>query len=430
TRGAVRHRAHAHARPTPDPLGRGRPGAPGPAPARGPDRADASAQARDVLESLVYALLESGRLDRALALTETFPADGPGALDDARAAALRTRLAWAAVSAARTADAAAQVALVRDLLQRFDGTAHTPALDVVESRLVLGGATGDPAADDRTAEAERLARRAARRAEQHGQPVIACQAWQLLAVLERRHGFDRADLCLERILSIATRHALPIWRVDALLRLGVNAFMRDGSSSRLEQAHRAARELAAPDLVSSAEATLAMQAVLRGDYPAARELTGRCLESTARRRNVDQHQFALLTRAAAAAHQGRRAEMERDLAEFERWDDGAQSLQRPLVHGNCRAICALLEEERDLAARELDSALRWEEQNPTVFYLNGRFGLRLLLRAMDGTADPADHAAGAADHAAALAWNRQFERLAHAVHLGRAGRGAEAAEAV
>ncbi|MFI9275584.1 ATP-binding protein [Kitasatospora sp. NPDC052896] len=385
------------------------------------DPADPShaAERTAVLESLVHALAESGRLDRALALGGSLPISSPGALDDARSAALHTRLAWAAVFAGRLAEAAAQAALVRGLLGRFDGSAHTPAVDIVEAHLILGG--HGAVQGDRRAEAERLARYAAERAEQAGLPEVACQAWQLLALLERRHGFDRADACLERIRALASRHRLPTWRVDALIRLGGNEFIRSGSSAGIERAHRAALDLGSLGLMHATEAAMAAQAVQRGEYQQAHDLTERCREATARLGSVETHQFVLVTRAALAAHQGRRREMEQELAEFRRWD-GDESLHPPLVHGNCQAICALLEENHDRALVELDNAWRWEEQNPTVFYLNGRYGLRPLLRALAGLSGPEELASITAEHAAGLRWNRQFERLAHAVHEGRAGR--------
>ncbi|MFJ5229468.1 helix-turn-helix transcriptional regulator [Kitasatospora sp. NPDC088391] len=403
----------------------------------------------EVRERLVHALADSGRFDQARALAATLPLGGPAALGEDRSAALHLRLARAAVAAGRPADAAEQAALVRTLLTRLDSPGHACALAVVEANLVLAGVAdpddpddpapdgpNDPAPDApggdsaaRTAAAERLARHAAARAEAAGLPEVACQAWQLLSLLERRHGFDRADACLRRLLDLAVRHGLPGWQVDARLRLGVNEFMRAGESVQLERAHRAALDLGALDLVRTAEATLAMHAVLRGDYARARELADRGLAESARLRNVDHHQFLLLTRAAVAAHQGRRVEMAEVLAEFDRWD-GAGSLQLPLAHGNCRAVCALLEEDRELALAEFDRARRWEARHPTVFYLNGAYGLHPLLRALTGADSPERHAETAAEHAAGLAWNRQFERLAHAVHLGRAGRAAEAGAAV
>ncbi|MFF0387820.1 helix-turn-helix transcriptional regulator [Kitasatospora sp. NPDC004615] len=390
----------------------------------------ATAAASGIREQLAHALADSGRFDQARELARTLPLGGPAALGDDRTAALHLRLARAAVTAGRLADAAEQAALVRTLLGPAAGSERTCALEVVEAHLALAGVDG-PTGDGetRTAVAERLARRAAERAEAAGLPEVACQAWQLLALLERRNGFDRADACLRRLLELAARHRLPGWQVDAQLRLGVNEFMQVGESVQLERAHRAALDLGALDLVRSAEATLAMHAVLRGDYARARALTDQGLEASARLRNVDHHQFLLLTRAMVAAHQGRRAEMAEVLAEFDRWD-GAESLQLPLAHGNCRAVCALLEEDRALALAEFDRARRWEARHPSVFYLNGAHGLHPLLRALAGTETAEEHARTAADHAAALAWNRQFERLARAVHLGRAGQAGPAAEAV
>ncbi|MCW5252482.1 helix-turn-helix transcriptional regulator [Streptomyces sp. SHP 1-2] len=397
-----------------------------------------------VVEQLLYTLMESGRLDRALALVDTLPVTGPGALDTARAAALRARLAWATVTAARYADAAAQAHHARRLFARL-GDGPAPAVDVVEAHLALAdtgpsgepgaggagtdaGAAGTEAGADRADRAERLARRAAEEAERTGLPEVACQAWQLLAMLERRHGFDRADACLERGLALATEHGLTTLQIDALLRLGSNDFMRGGSSALLERAHRAAVDHGALVLMHNAEASLAMQAVLTGRYAAARELADRCVLATARLRNTDNHQFVLLTRATLAAHRGNRREMERELAEFRRWD-GDTSLQLPVLFGS-RAVCALLEEDHEQALRELDQSLVWEKRHPSVFYLNGRYGLRPLLRALTGRADPAEHAAVAAHPAAALPWNRQFERFALAVHEGRAGHALRAGGAV
>ncbi|NEE35215.1 hypothetical protein G3M53_58570, partial [Streptomyces sp. SID7982] len=83
--------------------------------------------------------------------------------------------------------------------------------------------TGRPPRDP--VETEQAVQKAAETAEAEGLPVVACQAWQLLALLRREEGFDAADAALERMLSISTEHALPVWRVEALVRLGANAFM-------------------------------------------------------------------------------------------------------------------------------------------------------------------------------------------------------------
>lgn len=174
---------------------------------------------------------------------------------------------------------------------------------------------------------------------------------------------------------------------------------------------------------------MASQAVFRGEYATARALTDRCAGATARLRHVDNHQYVLLTRAALAAHQGRRREMEQELAEFYRWD-GNRSLKMPLVFGHCRAMCSLLEEDRVQALVELDNARAWEDENPTVFYFNGRYGLGPLLQVLTRRTTEAEHELVLADPGTGLLWNRQFERLAYAVHQGRAGRGEAAMRAV
>ncbi len=380
----------------------------------GPDHVE---QRTPVVERLVFALVETGRLDRALMLADTLPETGPGALDAPGGAALHSRLAWAAVTAARYDDATARMHTVRSLLGRFDGAALRPAVDVVEAHLVLA----DPATEaaDRVARAERLARQATEQAEQAGLPEVACQAWQLLALLERRHGFDAANACLERALALATEHHLPTWRIGLLLRLGTNDFMRSGSSELLERAHRAALGRGALVQMHNAEATLAMQAVLRADFARAQELTDRCGPATARLRNADVHRFVLLTRAMLGAHQGNKRAMDRALADFRR-GGGEESLHVPVMFGS-RAVCALLQEDRQRALAEFQRALEWELRHPSVFYLNGLHGLRPLLRALSGDADRAEHDAVATDPAASLRWNLQFERLGLAVHEGRAG---------
>ncbi|MFJ6247471.1 MULTISPECIES: AAA family ATPase [unclassified Streptomyces] len=374
----------------------------------------------DVIESLVYALAEAGQLDRVFALAESLPDAGAGALDIERRVALHTRLAWVAVIAERAADTLAQIAAARAQLDGSGDPRQTAALAVVEAHLALlpghGGAT---------AETERLAREAAEIAEREKLPVVACQAWQLLALLARERGFDDADACLERMLSVAEAHSLPVWRVEALLRLGGNAFMRTGDARRMREARDAARELGALVLAQQAEGMLAMDALLRADFTAAREIIDRCLEPSARMHNLSSHRYLLLVAATLAAHQGRRRQMERELLRFERADESASFLT-PVAYGLCRAFCALLEENGTQALAELATAAAWEDRHPNVFYLSGRHGLGPLLAVLKGSADRSAYTTALAAPASALAWNRQFLLLADAVLLGREGRGAEA----
>lgn len=391
--------------------------------------ADCDARA-EVLESLVYALAEAGQLDRAFELADALAPAGAGTPGRDRRVALHTRLAWGAVLGGRWADAAAQVAAARRLLGPEAGPEHTVAVDVVEAHLMVEGQGECRDEGPRRAErAAQIALRAVWIAERLPAPVVACQGLQLLAMLARHRSFDEADAYLNRMLAVAEGHGLPIWRVHALLRLGINRAMRSGDVRGLEQALRDARAVGAIALAYTAESSMALEAVLRADYDTADAISARCAAATARLRYIDDHQYNLLIRAMLAAHRGDRSTMERQLAEFRSWG-GEQSLHMPLQYGLCRAFCALLEEQPALALAELDQARAWEERNPNVYYLAGRYGLRLFLDVLHGRADRSDYELIADSPGAGLRWNQQFLLLADAVLLGRAGRPDDATAAV
>ncbi|MDH6118560.1 DNA-binding CsgD family transcriptional regulator [Kitasatospora sp. GAS204A] len=380
-----------------------------------------------VTESLIDALAEAGQLGQALTLVTALPPAGAASLGVGRRLALHTRLAWCAVTAERPQEAAAQVAAARALLDDGAAPEQRAPLAAVESHLALLPGPGDPQA--RQADAERLARQAAQVAQRVPLPVVACQAWQLLALLAREQGFDHADSYLIRMLEVAETHGLGSWRVEALLRLGMNECMRTGEPHRLDQARQASLQLGSVRVTQSAEGALAMNAVLRGEPQAAREIIDRCLGATARLGNLATHRYLLLTAATLAAHQGRRREMERELLAFSQIG-GEDFFLMPVLLGLCRAICALLEEDRPLATAELAAARDWERRNPNVYYLAGQHGLHPLLEVLAGEAGWDRYQEVEAGPAAPLTWNGQFLLLARAVLLGRDGRGEEAEQAV
>jgi DNA-binding CsgD family transcriptional regulator len=375
----------------------------------------------DVSESLVYALAEAGQLDRAFGLAQTLAQMGERLSGHGRVA-LYTRLAWGAVLAGRWADAATHLATARALLGPDPPRETKAAADIVEAHLIMEGrGQRDGEGPGRAARAEQLALSAVEVAESHPLPVVACQAWQLLAMLARTRSFEEADACLTRMLAVAQTHGLPIWRVHAMLRLGINQAMRTGDLTGLDLALDSARSIGAIAIAYTAESSIAMEMVLRAEYLVADEITARCVEATTRLKYIDDCRYIRMTRATLAAHQADRTGMERELAEFRRWD-GEQSLQMPVVFGLCRAFCALLEEDRTLACIELDRARTCEAANPSVFYLAGRYGLELLLNVLHGDAGEREYADVAAQSGADLRWNRQFLCLAAAVLHARAGR--------
>ncbi|MFE7462774.1 AAA family ATPase [Streptomyces sp. NPDC057499] len=375
---------------------------------------------RGITESLAVAHAEAGELDTALALTAELPPVPPRSDAAEQRGEAHIRIAWAAVMAERVAEAAGQIRTARSML----GTAVRPelaaALDVVEGHLALlpGGA-----GDGRQERAQEAARRAAAVAEERSLPVVACQAWQLLALLARERGFDEADACLERMLAVSEQHALPVWRVEALVRLGANTFMRTGDPARLETARTAAQSLGALVPTQTVDGLLAMNAVLRGEWDGAHAIIERSVAASARVRNLGAHRYLLLASAALAAHRGRRRDLDRAMVRFRR-AGGEESLLVPLQLGLCRAFAALLEEDGEGALEALDASLAWEREHPSFFYLSGRYGLRPLLRIIGGRGGLGGRAelnAILASPGADLAWNQLFLRLAEGVLQGRAG---------
>ncbi|MFD7426216.1 helix-turn-helix transcriptional regulator [Streptomyces sp. NPDC059818] len=381
---------------------------------------------RGVTEALAVARAEAGELDTALALAAELPPVPPRSEAAEQRGETHVRIAWAAVMAERADEAADQIRTARSLL----GTAVRPgqeaALDVVEGHLaLLPGQV--PRVQQRSA--QDAARRAAAVAEEHHLPVVACQAWQLLALLSRERGFDEADACLERMLAVSEQHALPVWRVEALVRLGANTFMRTGDPARLETARTAALSLGALVPTQTVDGLLAMNAVMRGAWDGAHEIIERSVAASARVRNLGAHRYLLLASAALAAHRGRRRELDRALVRFRR-AGGEESLLVPLQLGLCRAFAALLEEDRGRALADLDDSLAWEREHPSFFYLSGRYGLRPLLRVLDGQDGRAELSAALGSPGADLAWNQLFLRLAEGVLHGREGDSAAAARSV
>jgi ATP/maltotriose-dependent transcriptional regulator MalT len=178
-----------------------------------------------------------------------------------------------------------------------------------------------------------------------------------------------------------------------------------------------------------AEASIALQAILRGDFAEAGALIDQVLTSTTRLRLLETIRYTLVLRAIMFAHQGRRRDMEATLADLRQWE-GDHPQHTPRVHGLARAWCLLLEENRPQARYELELALAAEEQSPTIFQLTGRYGLHLLLRVLDGTAGQAEYDALTAVPVSRLRWDRQFALFARAVLAGRSGQKAEATAAV
>jgi ATP/maltotriose-dependent transcriptional regulator MalT len=383
--------------------------------------AEADAEVRaDVVESLLYALAEAGEFDRALEYVNSVDGLGGSRLDGRRRAALHTRLAWAATIAGRWSDGLAEVRAARESLGPDAPEELIAPVDAVAAYQAI-----EQPGRDRLEIAEELARRAAAVADRVPLPVVACQAWQLIGTVARGRDLAEATECFEKVRALADTYDMPMWHTHALVRLGGNDALADGDTKRLEQAAQEAVRAGSLPASCGAEAIIALQTVLRGDFRLGAEQIDRCWVTAERLRLVDIAHYLLLTRAVLAAHQGKRRELNRALAEFRQWD-GDQTRHQSLVVGLSLTFCALLEEDRPRAREELDRVIAWELDNPTIFYLAGRHGLHLLLTALGGEADWSEYQAVTAAGASQMRWNRHFTLLARAVLAGRSRRPAEA----
>ncbi|WP_329110656.1 AAA family ATPase [Micromonospora sp. NBC_01699] len=376
---------------------------------------DAAAVA--VLDALLGALEETGEFDRARWLVDELLATA--VLTTAQTIALHLRLGWMALDGGRTDEAESRLAAAR-MLASPDRVEQVAVIDAMRAHLlVLDGGRAD--------EAEQLAARAVATAERVRLPELVCRTRRLLALLAGRRGCAEADQHLLDILRVAERHRLPLWQIRASVRLATHQTIRTGQGEPLRRARDAARAMGAVTSGYAADAGLALHDVLSGGYEHPVRVAGECAAAMAGIGRIGDLRYALMVGAAAYAHRAARTEMETTLAEFER-RGGANSPEMAMVHGLCRAFCALLQEDRAVARSELDAARDHADRYAAVDHRYGRYGLTLLLDALSGAADHHDHRDVAADPAATPRWNRQFVHFAHAVLLGAAGE-REAAEA-
>ncbi|WP_367137523.1 AAA family ATPase [Saccharothrix sp. HUAS TT1] len=378
----------------------------------------------DVLASLLPALAEAGQFERAFALVDAVAELSAAGLSRVRRGELHTTFAQVANVAGRWNDSMAHVEAARALLGPDADDEHTARLDAVAALTTL-----HVELPDRIASAEFLARRAADAAKRVPLPQVGCEAWQLLGVLARERDLGEAAECFRHARDLAEEHGLPIQRLYAVSRQAGLDWLADGVATELVEAREEALRLGAISVAYGAESILGLDAVLRGEYDAAAGRLARIVADTRRLQLEHLTLYGLMAQATAAAHQGRRAEMDAAIEAFDAIG-GVGSQERPLCFGLARAFCALLEEDRATAGQDLARAMAHEAETPTVYHLSGRHGLRLLLDALSGAVDLDGYREVTASAAARMRWNRGFAQFALAVLLGRLGREEEAAQAV
>ena len=377
-----------------------------------------AAATAELLEALVHVLVLRGDADRVFVL-------GPR-LDEALAAAgaevsrqIAARMARARVAAStgRWDEGFAEVAAAR--LLAGEDAALTAPIDAVDAHLVFLSPR-----PDRLRAAEALATRAVAAAEAIPLPEVACEALEIKARCVRHQDLTAGQRVFERALAIAEAHDLVLWRVRALLELGVIEKLRHSEVGPLLRAREVAESAGAVISVVWIDLHLATVYINVGRYGEAQAAAVRAGERARQLRMRELELLATGARAGVAASQGRRDEMEAALAEL-----GDSVLGYGVeVWGWARGACALLEEEREEALHHLRASARADEALPNV-RASGYSGLYLLVRTVIGEASWAEHDAYADSPLAQVILHQPFVAWSRAVLLGREGRANEAAKA-
>lgn len=378
----------------------------------------------DVLAALLTALGDSGGFDRAFGFADTIAELGAAGLSAPRQATLHLALAGVARLAGRWSDGLAQVGVARQLLGPDATDEQRAPVDAIAAHLTLGA----PGAD-RLRTAEYLAHRAIDAAALVPLPSVLCEAWHVLGMIYAGRDLAEANACLTRVVRTADRYRLPSAGSTAQVSIATHDWLADGNPAALRRSLAEARRSGALVTAGDAEATLALDAVLRADFTRAEAMIDRIRQDVSGLAMAGIQANVRIVAAICAAHQGRRAAMEVALAESGQWHS-PHPREMSLALGLARSICALLEEDRPRARRELTALLVAESSNPTTCQLAGQHGLALLLGVLTGEQGWSEYQRIAGSLPGRLRWNRQFVCLANAVLLGASGQPAAADQAV
>ena len=387
-----------------------------------PATAEASVCA-EVLDPLISALSETGQIGRAVKLAASVDELG-GRLRRETLSGLRATVGWAACAAGWWAVAAAQVSAARVVSGPDPPGREDARIDALAAWLAARAPDGQDAE-----QARRMATRAMTAAGLGRAPVATCQAALLLGELARGEDVAEATRWFRQAHTIAAEHGLPVWKLRAQAQAGLDHWLATADAVDLRRTRREALRSGASVLSFDLHGLLALHQGLRGNYGTAGQLLGHCRAEVAGLGLKENARQIAAVSAVLAAHQGRRGEMDRHLAEL-RGLDGERSGVWPLALGLGRAVCALLEEDRALAHREIAQAVTREAVTPCGYPLAGGYGLRLLLDVLSGEASWPHYQRVTGARPSELRWNRQFVLAARAVLLGRDGRKAEAMEAM
>jgi len=301
-------------------------------------------------ETLTEVFAMSGQVDLAIEMGQTLLARLDMA-SAAHSADLHLRIARAAITGGRWADADSSIKIAR-----AEPGVEMARVDACAAQAAIG--------HGRLEEAGQLARAALRTAEAGRLPAVACEALEVIGRVARQRDLDEAERAFARSLSVATAHGLQLWRLRALHELGTIDQLRTESVERLRQA----RELSVAQGALALTATLDLQiaAGLNKQFRAdeALEVARRSADAS-RRFRLGTLPMALIFQATAHAIRGEREQMEdriREAVTFASHDHDVLGC----AWGHCRATLSLLEEQREQAHAQMDTGARLLLSSPAA----------------------------------------------------------------
>ena len=321
------------------------------------------------LEALLTVLVEAGDIGPATSLATSVDELECTGLETETLIMLRVQLARADLAAGLPAHGLARVADARALLAGDQVPRLGPLLDALESCLV-----SQTSSDADGSSARRLAHGVLSVAGEGGQVTgdsisarAACHAWEVLGVIARRDDLTESTACFRVARLLAQQHRLPFHRLYVQLELGTNEWASRGEVSRLKLVRHMARRIGAVGIACAAEATTAVDLILRGQYATATTLIEQCRVSAAASDLVVTMRWLAVARGILNAHQGNRQDMERALSECTGY--GGMRQVRPFTQLLANAFCSLLEEDHDRACQELNEAALYDEEAPGPYPL-------------------------------------------------------------
>ncbi len=371
----------------------------------------------DIEEALTTVLALAGNWDRAMAVGESLLL---GLGHDPK---LATRRAQAQLCLARAAVAATRWREADERLERAAAEAASVTDDSLRAHIEVVAA--HVAILRRPEQAVSLAQSALDAAERFDLPEVACEALEIIGRFARSRDLDAAEAAFARAHDIAEAHGRAVWSMRALHELGTIELLRDGGITLLQQARELSVTLGAPAITAVVDVQIGATLSVRDDPEPAADVCRRAA-AVARRYSLDQTLAAALAfEGVTHARAGRRAELERCLAEAVERGGGL-----PEVGFNAafaRAHLAFVNEDRRAAIHALGQYAAVAADAVGVQTTGPNPALLALLLAVEGDAAAVSRWLSQPPvHFLARGWGRYAE----AVLAGRASHGATATQLV